>query len=549
LAGGAAYAGSFAVPLLFDDVASITDNPTIRHLWPIWPVLEPPSGGITVGGRPLLNLTLALNTAVSGTAVWSYHALNLAIHVLAGLTLYGIVRRTLSPRAGDSASLIAFSVALLWIVHPLQTESVTYIVQRAESLMGLFYLLTLYSFIRGVQADDRTKNRWFGFSILACLFGMAVKEVMVTAPLVVLLYDRTFLAGSFREALRRRWPQYAGLGATWILLLFLVLSMQGRGGTAGFGSQISPASYALTQFPAIVHYLRLCFWPHPLVFSYGSTLALGLGRVIPSALLVAVLLAASVWALIERPPLGFLGISFFAILAPTSSFYPIATETMAEQRMYLPLICVIVLAVLAIHRWLGRRAMLCGLILAVALFVATWRRNQEYGNPLDLWADTVANSPDNFFAHYNYGSELEKIPGRSNDAIAQFEEALRLNPQLVEAHFFLGCALQNEPGRLPEAVAQYEAALKIAPDYYQAHTNLGNLLAAQGKIQEAIAHYEAALRLRPDIAEIHFNLALVLSGIPGRTGEAVEHLKAGLRLQPDDPQARELLAKITGSQP
>src|SRR5208283_3618464 len=199
---------------------------------------------------------------------------------------------------------------LLWILHPLQTESVTYIIQRAESLMGLFYLLTLYCFIRGVQADDRTKNRWFGFSIAACLFGMAVKEVMVTAPLVVLLYDRTFLAGSFREALRRRRQQYAGFGATWILLLFLVFSTGGRGGTAGFGSQVSPASYALTQFPAIVHYLRLCFWPHPLVFSYGSTLAPGLERVIPSALLVAVLLAASVWALIERPPLGFLGISF-----------------------------------------------------------------------------------------------------------------------------------------------------------------------------------------------------------------------------------------------
>jgi tetratricopeptide (TPR) repeat protein len=549
LAGGAAYAGTFAVPMLFDDAASIADNPTIRHLWPIWPALKPPSGGITVAGRPLLNLSLALNTAVSGTAAWSYHAMNLAIHILAGLTLYGIVRRTLSRRMGDSASPIAFSVALLWIVHPLQTESVTYIIQRAESLMGLFYLLTLYCFIRGVEAGDRTGNRWFNLSILACLFGMAVKEVMITAPLVVLLYDRTFLAGSFREALRRRWPQYSGLGATWILLLLLVLSTHGRGGTAGFGSRISPANYALTQFPAIVHYLRLCFWPHPLVFSYGSTLALGLGRVIPSALLVVVLLTASVWALIKRPPLGFLGMSFFAILAPTSSFYPIATETMAEQRMYLPLASVIVLAVLAIHRWLGRGAMLCVLILAVALFGATWSRNREYGNPLNLWADTVANSPDNFFAHYNYGSELEKVPGRSRDAIAQFQEALRLNPQLVEAHFYLGCALQNEPGRLPDAVAQYEEALRIAPGYYQAHTNLGNALAAEGKLQEAIAHYEAALRLRPDIAEIHFNLALILSGIPGRTGEAVEHLRAGLKLHPDDPQARQLLARITGPQP
>jgi protein O-mannosyl-transferase len=549
LAGGAAYANSFAVPLVFDDAASIADNPTIRHLWPIWPVLAPPSGGLTVGGRPFLNLSFALNYAVSGTAVWSYHAVNLAIHVLAGLTLYGLVRRTLSLRAGRSASPIAFSVALLWILHPLQTESVTYIVQRAESLMGLLYLLTLYCFIRGVQSDGRARRHWFGRSIMACLCGMATKEVMVTAPLIVLLYDRTFLSGSLKEAWRRRWPVYIGLAATWLVCVFLVLSTHGRGGTAGYSSQISPQSYALTQFPAIVHYLRLCFWPHPLIFSYGSTLALGSVRVISSAVVIAVLLAASLWALIKQPQLGFLGISFFAILAPSSSLVPIATETMAEQRMYLPLIPVVILVVLGINRWLGARAMLLCLVLAAALFGATWSRNREYSNPLKLWADTVANSPDNFFAHYNYGSELDKIPGRSNDAIAQFQEALRLNPDLAEAHFYLGCVFQSDPGRQAEAIAEYEEAIRLAPQYYQAHTNLANALAVQGKIQDAIDHYETALRIRPDAAEIHFSLALVLSGIPGRTGEAVDQVKEGLRLRPDDIQARQLLSQITAPQP
>ena len=151
LAAGAiaVYSRTFSVPLLFDDNHAIVDNSTIRH-WStaFWPPLN-----TTASGRPILNLSLAINYAISGTAVWSYHALNLAIHVLAGLTLFGIVRRTLAPRAGPAASLIAFSAALLWTLHPLQTESVTYIVQRAESLMGLFYLLTLYCFIRGAEAD------------------------------------------------------------------------------------------------------------------------------------------------------------------------------------------------------------------------------------------------------------------------------------------------------------------------------------------------------------------------------------------------------------
>jgi len=144
----------FSGPFVYLDIAAIVDNPTIRRLWPIWKTLQPPAdGSLTVGGRPLLNLSLAINYAISGTAVWSYHAVNLLIHVLAGLALFGVARRTLarSISAGEGF-LAAFFVALLWTVHPLQTESVTYIVQRAESLMGLCYLLTLYCFIRYVSS-------------------------------------------------------------------------------------------------------------------------------------------------------------------------------------------------------------------------------------------------------------------------------------------------------------------------------------------------------------------------------------------------------------
>jgi tetratricopeptide (TPR) repeat protein len=545
LAGAAAYANSLSVPFLFDDDGSIATNASLLHWGSVfWPPI-----GTTVGGRPFLNLSFALNHAISGTAVWSYHVLNAAVHVLAGLTLFGIVRRTLAPRSGRAASLTAFSVALLWIVHPLQTESVTYIVQRAESLMGLLYLLTLYCFIRGALAEPRSGRNWFALSALACLLGIATKEVMVSAPLVALLYDRTFLAGSFREAWRLRWRAYGALAATWLLLLFLTLSTHGRGGTAGLASRISAEDYALTQFAAIVHYLRLCFWPHPLIFSYGSTLALEPGRLRPAALTIGALLAAGGWALVKRPALGFLCGSFFLILAPTSSILPIATETMAEQRMYLPLICVVVLGVLGITRWLGRGGLLFCLMLAAPLFAATLRRNEVYSDPVRLWSETVANCPDNFYAHDDLGCELAKIPGRANDAIAQFEEALRLNPDLAEAHFNLGCELQTMPGGLAEAVAQYEDAIRLSPDNFQAHTNLANALAAQGRIQEAIAHYKTVLRLRPDMAEVHFNLAIVLLGTADGTAEAIEHLKAGLSLQPGNDRARQLLSRITGPQP
>jgi hypothetical protein len=159
-AGLLAYHNSFTGPFIYDDGPSIRENPTIHQLWPIWQALSPPhSGAITVEGRPLINLSFAINYALGGYHVWGYHALNLTIHILAGLTLLGIVRRTLlqprlRERFGAAANGLALATAVLWTVHPLQTESVTYIVQRAESMMGLFYLLTLYCFIRSAESPQ-----------------------------------------------------------------------------------------------------------------------------------------------------------------------------------------------------------------------------------------------------------------------------------------------------------------------------------------------------------------------------------------------------------
>jgi Flp pilus assembly protein TadD len=575
LAAGAiaVYSGTFSIPLLYDDVPTIVENSTIRH-WET--VLRPPDNS-TASGRPVLNLSLAANYAVSGTAVGSYHAVNLAIHILAGLTLFGIVRRTLAPRTGASASVIAFSASLLWVLHPLQTESVTYIVQRAESLMGLFYLLTLYCFIRGAGAGGPGRFWWLAASVCACLLGMGTKEVMVSAPLVVLLYDRTFLAGGFREAFRRRFKAYAALASTWLVLACLAVSTHGRGGTAGSGSGVAWWRYALTQSEAIAHYLRLCFWPHPLIFDYGSALVRPSLGVLPYALLIMAMVAAVAWALVRRPAIGFLGASFFAVLAASSSVVPVATETMAEHRMYLPLAAVAVLVVLGIHRWLGRGTLPLCLALAAGLSWATWQRNGTYRSSEEIWSDTVAKRPENERAQYNLGCILQAKPGRLGDAVAHYEEALRLKPGYAEAHNNLGNALDSlgrtteaiahfeealrlkpnyveahndlgialgSVGRTPEAIEQYEEALRLKPDFFQASFNLGNALDSLDRTPEAIEQYEQALRIKPDDATIHFYLAGALLRTPGRIHDAAAHLREVVRLQPDNQQARQILARI-----
>jgi tetratricopeptide (TPR) repeat protein len=538
----AAYGGTFAGPFVFDDADSIVNNGSIRHLWPIGPVLSPPFRlGQTVGGRPVLNFTLALNYAISGTDVWSYHALNILIHVLAGLTLFGVVRRTMerAGTGGPSPTWLAFAVALLWTVHPLQTEAVTYVVQRAESLMGLLYLLTLYCFIRGADDCEGRDGRparpspavWFGLSFLACLLGMATKEVMVSAPLLVFLYDRTFLSGTFGGAWRRHGRAHLALAATWLLLGCLVISTDRRGGSAGFGLGVSWWTYALTQFPAIVRYLRLSVWPHPLVFDYGAEWVADPWSVAPDIAIVAALLVGTAAALRRRPAVGFLGAWFFAILGPTS-LVPGNRQILAEHRMYLALVPVVALGVVGSAIWLGRRSLPLFLALAAAFTAITAARNRVYRTDFALWSDTVAKRPRNPYAQTNLGVDLGKL-GDAVGARARYELALELKPTLPEANNDLGNSYR-ELGRMPEAFACYEAALRARPDYADVYNNRAIALVKSGRLPDALADFGRALRLDPEFAEAHGNIgnALRLAGRP-REGEA--EIREAMRLKPDVP--------------
>jgi len=578
-AGIWSYGNSLTGPFIFDDLPSIADNSTIHHLWPVWKALSPPHGrGTTVEGRPVLNLTLAVNYAVGGVDPRGYHVANLVIHILAGLTLMGITRRTLllpalRERFGAVDNELALATAVLWLVHPLQTESVTYLSQRAESLMGLFYLLTLYGFIRGTESPGA--GRWFAVSITACVLGMATKEVMVSAPLMVLLYDRTFVAGSFREAWRRRRSLYLALAGTWILLGYLVATAGGRGGTAGFGVRILWWQYALTQTCAIIHYLWLSVWPHPLVFDYGTDGVTDAWQVAAGTVLVAGLVTGTAISLWRWPVIGFVACWFLAILAPSSSILPVATQTMAEHRMYLPLAAVVVLGVLGIHELVGRRTVAVAVVVALTLGVLTWRRNEDYRSDADIWADTVAKRPDNpraqehlgvalgqtgrlpqavehleqalraepdyAEAHCNLGAILGQT-GRLSQAVEHLEHALRVEPEYAEAHYNLGIALV-QMGKIDDAIGQYEQAVRIRPEYAEAHGNLGNVLLQRGQVQEAIGQYEYALRVRPYYAAAHYNLGVALE-TAGRVPEAMQEYEQALHLRTDFTAARTALARL-----
>jgi tetratricopeptide (TPR) repeat protein len=530
----ASYLNSLNGPFIFDDVSAIYENPTIRDLGRIGDILNPPNNsGVTVNGRPLVNLTLAINYAAGGTAVFGYHVVNVGIHTLAALAMFGVVRRLHAQwrgRAIDSPEglFVAAVLSTLWTLHPLQTQSVTYVIQRAEALVGLFYLTTLYAFIRSQTGTQR--GLWSVATVVSCLLGVASKEVIVSAPITILLCDRAFFSGTFAAAWRRNRYLHLALFACWLPLAWQIHAAGGRGGTVGFGiGGVTSWIYLCTQADALTRYFATALWPARLVFDYGTGVAPGLSTVLPQALLVVGLLCATLFALVRTPRLGFLAASFFLILAPSSSFVPIVTESMAEHRMYLPLGAVLALMALAAFHLVGRRALYLGLAAAIAFGILTLRRNRDYRGDLEIWRSAVANYPSSARAHNNLGEALSR-DRRFPEAMTHYREAVRLLPNYRDALCNLG-AVMHRLGQRTEGMAILSQLVRRFPDTHEILSAYGGALYREGQRAEARRYFERAVALGPDNSEASNNLAVMLND-EGRPREALALLERALRVRP-----------------
>ncbi len=504
-AGLLAYHNSLGGPFIFDDIESIPENPTIQH---IGDALFGPNDGQAVQRRPVVNVSLAINYWLGGLEPGGYHIFNLIVHILTGLLLFGIVRRTLTLIVKSSTS-VALAIALIWVVHPLTTDAVTYVIQRTELLAGLFYLLCLYCGIRSVNSER--KIWWYAAATLSCALGMGSKEVVVSAPVIVLLYDRIFLGGSFKKVFQQRWLLYVGLASCWLIMAGLI--PHGQEGTVIFGRGAMSLAYAATQFKSISTYLGLCFWPSPLVLDYGYFVSTTFEQILPYAILIIALLAATAWSLRYRPRIGFLGLCFFSILAPSSSFVPLLRQMTAEKRMYLPLAAVIVLVVICIYS-VGKYVLsrlvnsndrrktlgtimgwaLVGIVVVV-LGKVTIERNWDYRSEFSIWDDTVSKKPDNYRAYVSRGvAHFNK--GREELAIGDFEQAIKWNPNYFLAYNSRGFAYESM-GKYELAIADFTKTIELKPSFTPAHANRGLAYSKMGKQELAIQDFSRAIELNP----------------------------------------------------
>jgi tetratricopeptide (TPR) repeat protein len=568
LAISAVYASALDVPFIFDDTVGIVKNKSIQSLWP--PIgtadnpgpLNPPLDN-PVSARPLVNLTFAINWRLGGFDPYGYHLVNVLVHFCSAILLWAVVRPALrlsyfAGRFESSAGWLALVVALLWALHPLQTEAVIYASQRTELMMAMFYIGTLYCSLRywalvaspigeaRPRSESRQRKIWLVLAVLACLAGMASKEVMVSAPLVVLLFDRTFVSDSLVQTLRRFWPLYLGLAATWGLLLFLNIGAP-RGASAGFDLGVDMGSYWLMQAKVLLMYLGLVVRPWPLLVHYKfpyfafregwlylvPVLLLGLGTLL------------LLW---RNQPAGFLVTCVFVILAPTS-LIPIVTEMAAERRMYLPLapiaVLIVVAAYLLAQRVLQNRVeesrTMFGfklsrvlmtvpvVVLLLAAGVASAKRLDEYHTPFNMWEQVLRYQPQNSIAYQNKGFILWEGSNFSA-AIEQYREGIRLAPDSIEARYNLSTILL-QTGEAAKAVDELRSAVALVPNDAAMRNNLATALYMSHRYDEAVEAYRATLKLDPDNWQIHKNFGITLEKA-GKYHSAIESFENALRLNP-----------------
>ena len=553
LAVGMTYRGVLSAPFIFDDTLTIVGNASLRSLWPLlnfsggYSPLQAPAE-TTVFGRPVVNLSLALNYHFSQLDPRGYRLTNVALHVLVALVLAAIVRRTLrldffQRRFTSAADPLALAAALLWALHPLNTECVAYITQRSEVIMGLAYLLTLYM----SQLYWSTQNRlaramWLILAVVVCQLGMFSKESMASVPAIVLLYERTFVAGSFRRAIGASWPLYVALALTWLPLA--AFNLHGpRTPIVGFGLGVSGFEWWCTQCKVLFLYLKLSVWPWPLVIHYDMPYLDSIAAAWPWVALTSLLIAAIVFGVLRGSAWGFVGTWFFAVLSPTL-LIPLTAEIAAERRMYVVLTALIPAAVAGCYALLRRAAasrsartvaaepklplvltLAAAAVLAGAYSLIDLRRLAVYTDKLTLWSDTAENQPNNHIVQLNLATALDAA-GRRDEAIEHYfarSSCNRICSRTTSSSPSrctppVGCRSRNSTTRKRSACArrrgpalrtrapvatrrrvaahkeEYELALRLFPDFPRAHYGLGTLLEAAGNNEEARQHYEAALR-------------------------------------------------------
>jgi tetratricopeptide (TPR) repeat protein len=537
------YSGTFWGGFHFDDMPSIVNNPAIRNiddLPGIWNYLP---------RRFILYLSLALNYHFGGLHVFGYHLFNLAVHLGCAVLVWWLTQLILlTPVMKDEkiarhSGVISLLAGLIFVAHPLQTQAVTYIVQRAASMAGLFYLASLCLYAKSRPLGIATGKIYYTGAWIAAVAAMFTKETAITLPLMILFYEFSFLRT--RGSLNWQYP------APFLLTLSIIPATIFFTETGAMRLQqlyhepgISPIHYLLTQFRVMVTYIRLVFFPFNQNLDYDYPIfksVFEIPVVISLAFLAAIFLCAK-QLFAKYRLVSFSIFWFFLTLMPESSLLPIK-DVINEHRLYLPLAGYALLLVSGGYYLIGKHSIRIMVIMLLMVIVGnsvlTYQRNKVWDSELALWNDTAEKSPHKARPQYNRGHSFDQ-KNKYAQAIVDYNKAIELDPDYADAYYNRGLIYARQ-NNLARAVADFTRTIEIRPNYAGAYNNRGIILAFHGDLDRAAADFLKAIVIDPGYAEAYCNLGNIYFD-QGHLPLAILNYKKAIKIAPRDRNAYDNLA-------
>ncbi len=552
--GIVAYSNSMVGVFLLDDHIHIVDNPLIRSLSPLGKFVSP--GGL----RQLTMFSFALNYQFGGLDTFGYHLANLGVHLTAAVALFGLLRMTFVSQPYQfhlpvSGRTLATTVVCLWVVHPVNSQAVNYIIQRSELLFTL--ALFLFLLLCSVSAKARLQWPWLAAAWFVYCLGFGCKELMVTALPIGLLYDRAFLSPSWIAIWRaRKWFYMACLAPLAIGLVVIGPTILGSKAAVGLQlASVTPIEYLRSQPGVILHYLRLCVIPWPLIFDHGWPVERSAWLIAVTTITFSSLLALNVWLWFRWPRFAFWFLSLAIVLAPTSSIVPLQ-DLCVEHRMYAPSAFALVIlasAVFVCGRYLfhdhpkGVSLTVCALV-TIALAMTTYTRNSDYHSPIRMWTDVIQKTSTGSIRSRLLGraySNLGEAYGNANEwdrSIEMLEKALQFQqfPTQVHANLARAYIAKRQPDA---AVEHYQKAIELSPESARIRQLAGLVESMRGQFASAEDHFRKAHELDPSDTTILVNLGVCLVN-RGRLPEAEEWLRKAITADRMFAEARQRLVEL-----
>ncbi|MBF0384608.1 MAG: tetratricopeptide repeat protein [Candidatus Omnitrophica bacterium] len=576
----AAYSNSFGCSFQFDDSLYVVNNPSIHYFNSpdkVWRILKEPT-------RFLSLYSFALNYRFNRLDVFGYHLFNFILHLINSFLVFwltNLLYQLFSSKTNKHSRSVASAgifVSILFLVHPLQTQAVTYISQRMASLAALFYFLSIISYIKARIGEERTfSGVFFIVSILSAIAGMLSKETVFTLPFVILIFENLYTRYLGKKTFLRNKIFWAAL-ITSVLVIPLCYSLDFKSvfgveipSASHDGDTVTFANYFLTQFRVIMRYISLIIFPVNQNLDYDFALSRDIfskGTLI-SILAVIGLLIYGISRLRKNAVIYFGMMWFFVALSVESSIFPIR-HVIFEHRLYLPSFGIILALFEILRVNIGEKKMfnIIFSLMVLTLAFLTFQRNRIWQDELTMWRDVARKSPNKARAYSGLGDAYLRQKDY-NPAVENFDKALKLNPKDYKVYNALG-VIYSQQGQRELAVENYQKSMQLAPLYEESFMNLGNLYFREGYYNQALELYSKVINFsynyppaylnrgillselrRYELAREDFNKAIYLrpyyteayinrgnlSGKEGRYDEAIKDFDAAIKLDPFYPQA------------